>query len=299
MRARPVQSSSRTWRDEQGRPRVMRATSEVESRLRDLATGSDRVRELSPRPRPQPPAAQGQRLRQVAVAQPREGSPQPSRVSDRGVGMPCRRRSCSCRLHVQPESSVDVMGRRWRDQAYTASVLADALDGAGHRACRQGARALHVATRPRLLATVRRCTRTSPTIDPFADSRELAGSRVHRDRYRHGRTGGALLGLPAVTGAKMPWAHLGNVAHIPQPDDLPRFVASERGWDSLREYQGRIDEWFVDQYVAQSWEGLVLDPPRVPAVLEPREHPQDRGCLCRRRRPAPNRRGGAMSTGPG
>lgn len=77
-----------------------------------------------------------------------------------------------------------------------------------------------------------------------------------------------LLGLPVVTGAEMPWSGLGNVARLDSPDDLTQFVA-DRGWESLRADQASIDDWFVHDYVRNSWEGLVLDPPRVPAVLEP------------------------------
>ncbi|MEO7449014.1 MAG: hypothetical protein ABI336_12145, partial [Humibacillus sp.] len=42
-----------------------------------------------------------------------------------------------------------------------------------------------------------------------------------------------------------------------------------RGWEALRAEQAAIDDWFVQHYVRNSWEGLVFDPPRVPAVLEP------------------------------
>ncbi len=66
----------------------------------------------------------------------------------------------------------------------------------------------------------------------------------------------------------MPWSGLGNVARLACPDDLTPFV-EQRGWESLRADQASIDEWFVHDYVRNSWEGLVLDPPRVPAVLEP------------------------------
>jgi hypothetical protein len=77
-----------------------------------------------------------------------------------------------------------------------------------------------------------------------------------------------LLGLPVVTGAPMPWSQLDNVALLESPDDLPDFVA-RRGWEDLHGEQSRIDAWFAHEYVRNSWEGLVLDPPRVPAVLEP------------------------------
>ena len=43
------------------------------------------------------------------------------------AGIRCRNASSSFPLQVQPESSADVMGQEWRDQAYTARVLADAL----------------------------------------------------------------------------------------------------------------------------------------------------------------------------
>jgi hypothetical protein len=107
-------------------------------------------------------------------------------------------------------------------------------------------------------------------LDPFADSRTLARDAVFTVTAT-GTVGleSALQGLPVVSGAKMPWTALGNVAHVPEPDDLPAFVA-DRGWEALKESADQIDEWFVRDYVRHSWEGLVLDPPRVPAVLEPR-----------------------------
>jgi hypothetical protein len=77
-----------------------------------------------------------------------------------------------------------------------------------------------------------------------------------------------LLGLPVVAGAPMPWSARANVARLERPDDLPDFLA-RRGWEDLHEDQSRIDSWFAHHYVRNSWEGLVLDPPRVPAVLEP------------------------------
>ncbi|NUR16938.1 MAG: hypothetical protein HOQ13_11600, partial [Dermatophilaceae bacterium] len=107
------------------------------------------------------------------------------------------------------------------------------------------------------------------TIDPFADSRELMKEAVFTVTAT-GTVGleAGLLGLPVVTGADMPWSGLGNIARLNSPDDLTQFVA-DRGWESLRADQADIDDWFVGDYVRNSWEGLVLDPPRVPAVLEP------------------------------
>jgi hypothetical protein len=76
----------------------------------------------------------------------------------------------------------------------------------------------------------------------------------------------ALLGLPVVTGAPMPWSELGSVAHLTDPDELPGFI-ERRGWEELHEDRASIDEWFAHRYVRNSWPGLVLDPPRVPEVL--------------------------------
>ncbi len=171
-------------------------------------------------------------------------------------------------LQVQPESSADVMGQEWRDQAYTARVLADALAPLG----------IGVAVKEHAHFMWRRDPDYWPqfdvhpgiaTIDPFADSRELMKEAVFTVTAT-GTVGleAGLLGLPVVSGARMPWSGLGNVATLPTPDDLTDFVA-RRGWESLRESRSRIDEWFVHDYVRNSWEGLVLDPPRVPAVLEP------------------------------
>ena len=96
----------------------------------------------------------------------------------------------------------------------------------------------------------------------------------------------------------MPWSGLGNVARLACPDDLTAFV-EQRGWESLHADQASIDEWFVHDYVRNSWEGLVLDPPRVPAVLEPDNIRKVGGALAeaaaslghRRRRRRPPARG--------
>ncbi|WP_242652746.1 hypothetical protein [Intrasporangium flavum] len=171
-------------------------------------------------------------------------------------------------LQVQPESSADVMGQEWRDQAYTARVLADALAPLG----------IGVAVKEHAHFMWRRDPDYWPqfdahpniaTIDPFADSRDLMKRAVFTTTAT-GTVGleAGLLGLPVVSGARMPWSALGNVATLASPDDLTQFVA-DRGWESLRADEKDIDAWFAHEYVRNSWEGLVLDPPRVPAVLEP------------------------------
>jgi len=171
-------------------------------------------------------------------------------------------------LHVQPESTVDVMGGDWRDQPYTARVLADALAPLGIRlAVKEHANFMWrrdpdfwhpLESHPNIAA-----------IDPHLDSR-----LVMRDAtFTVTATGtvgleAGLLGLPVATGAPMPWAELGNVAVGPRPDDLTDFVA-RCGWEDLHEDRAVIDEWFAEHYVRHSWKGSVLDPPRHPAVLEP------------------------------
>ncbi len=108
------------------------------------------------------------------------------------------------------------------------------------------------------------------TIDPFADSRELMQQAVFTVTAT-GTVGleAGLLGLPVVTGAEMPWSGLGNVAAA-RHARRPRRVRRRRAAGSrCAPTQAEIDEWFVHSYVRNSWEGLVLDPPRVPAVLEP------------------------------
>jgi len=171
-------------------------------------------------------------------------------------------------LHVQPESTVDVMGGDWRDQPYTARVLADALAPLGITlAVKEHANFMWrrdpdfwhpLESHPNIAA-----------IDPHLDSR-----LVMRDAtFTVTATGtvgleAGLLGLPVATGAPMPWAELGNVAVVPRPDDLTDFVA-RCGWEDLHEDRAVIDEWFAEHYVRHSWKGSVLDPPRHPAVLEP------------------------------
>ena len=171
-------------------------------------------------------------------------------------------------LHVQPESSADVMGQEWRDQAYTARVLADALAPLD----------IAVAVKEHANFIWRRDPDYWPpfdvhpniaTIDPHSDSRELMQQAVFTVTAT-GTVGleAGLAGLPVVTGARMPWSSLANVAHLTVPDDLTAFVA-DRGWESLRADRTAIDEWFVHDYVRHSWKGVVIDPPRAPHVLEP------------------------------
>ncbi|OFE14568.1 hypothetical protein BA895_09415 [Humibacillus sp. DSM 29435] len=171
-------------------------------------------------------------------------------------------------LHVQPESSADVMGQEWRDQAYTARVLADALAPLD----------IAVAVKEHANFIWRRDPDYWPpfdahpniaAIDPHSDSRELMQHAVFTVTAT-GTVGleAGLAGLPVVTGARMPWSSLANVAHLSVPDDLTAFVA-DRGWESLRADRSAIEEWFVHDYVRHSWEGVVIDPPRAPHVLEP------------------------------
>jgi hypothetical protein len=179
-------------------------------------------------------------------------------VPDRYVFMP---------LHVQPESSVDVMGQDWRDQPYTARVLADALVGTG----------IMLAVKEHAHFIWRRDPDFWPPFDshpniavvsPFSDSAALAaGSEFTLTATGTVGLESGLRGQAVVSGAAMPWTALGNVAHLARPDDLPDFVAA-RGWEQLRESQGRIDEWFVRDYARHSWPGVVLDPPRFPEVLD-------------------------------
>lgn len=171
-------------------------------------------------------------------------------------------------LHVQPESSADVMGQHWRDQAYTARVLADALEPLD----------IPVAVKEHANFIWRRDPDYWPqfdahpsiaAVDPFADSRELMRQAVFTVTAT-GTVGleAALLGLPVVVGARMPWSGLASVAHLAEPDDLTAFVG-DRGWESLRPDRAATEDWFVNHYVRHSWEGLVIDPPRAPSVLEP------------------------------
>lgn len=255
-----------TWRSEQGRPVGFARNLKVESGQEIWRLATDRIREFSldrgqnlQLPRPSDYARLPWLNPVKARLNLREYRTRSwDAVPERFVFMP---------LHVQPESSVDVMGQEWRDQAYTAKVLADALAPLG----------IGVAVKEHAHFMWRRDTDYWPqfdvhpniaTIDPFADSRALMREAVFTVTAT-GTVGleAGLLGLPVVSGAKMPWTALGNVEHLSRPDDLPRFV-EERGWEALHEEQSRIDAWFVHEYVRNSWEGLVLDPPRVPAVLE-------------------------------
>ncbi|EWT01123.1 hypothetical protein N865_11375 [Intrasporangium oryzae NRRL B-24470] len=256
-----------SWRAEHGRPMGFARNLKVESGQEIWRLASDRIKEFAvdrggnlqlPRPSDYArlpwlnPVKARLNLREY---QSRRWDPLPEKF----VFLP---------LQVQPESSADVMGQDWRDQAYTARVLADALAPLG----------IGVAVKEHAHFMWRRDPDYWPqfdvhpgiaTVDPFADSRELMKQAVFTVTAT-GTVGleAGLLGLPVVTGARMPWSGLGNVEHLATPDDLTDFVA-RRGWESLREDQARIDEWFVHDYVRNSWEGLVLDPPRVPAVLEP------------------------------
>jgi hypothetical protein len=256
-----------SWRAEQGRPMGYARNLKVESGEEIWRLATDRVREFAldrganlqlPKPTDYArlpwlnPVKARLNLREYRT---RRWDPLPERF----VFLP---------LQVQPESSIDVMGQGWRDQAYTARVLADALAPLG----------IGVAVKEHAHFMWRRDPDYWPqfdlhpniaTVDPFADSRELMRQAVFTVTAT-GTVGleAGLLGLPVVTGAPMPWSALENVALLDSPDDLSDFV-ERRGWEDLHEDQSRIDAWFAHEYVRNSWEGLVLDPPRVPAVLEP------------------------------
>jgi hypothetical protein len=256
-----------SWRAEQGRPMGYARNLKVESGEEIWRLATDRIREFAldrganlqlPRPTDYArlpwlnPVKARLNLREYRT---RRWDPLPERF----VFLP---------LQVQPESSIDVMGQGWRDQAYTARVLADALAPLG----------IGVAVKEHAHFMWRRDPDYWPqfdlhpniaTVDPFADSRELMRQAVFTVTAT-GTVGleAGLLGLPVVTGAPMPWSALDNVALLDSPDDLPDFI-ERRGWEDLHKDQSRIDAWFAHEYVRNSWEGLVLDPPRVPAVLEP------------------------------
>ena len=108
------------------------------------------------------------------------------------------------------------------------------------------------------------------TIDPFADSRELMQQAVFTVTAT-GTVGleAGLLGLPVVTGAEMPWSGLGNVRRLDTPDDLTDVRRRPRLGGAAGRRRPRSTSGSSTAYVRNSWEGLVLDPPRVPAVLEP------------------------------
>lgn len=256
-----------TWRAEQGRPMGYARNLQVESGQEIWRLASDRVREFA--------VDRGRNLQLPRVADyPRLPwlNPVKARLNLREYRTrrwdPLPEKFVFFPLQVQPESSVDVMGQEWRDQAYTARVLADALAPLG----------IGVAVKEHAHFMWRRDPDYWPqfdahpniaTIDPFADSRELMRDAVFTVTAT-GTVGleAGLMGLPVVTGAEMPWSGLGNVRHLGVPDDLTAFVEG-REWKSLTATQREIDDWFVHGYVRNSWQGLVLDPPRVPAVLEP------------------------------
>ena len=255
------------WRDRPKRAFDSSSTLSVEGPRELYRLASDRVRELSvdkgrnlqlPRPTDYArlawlnPVKARLNLRQHAQ---RTWDPVPERY----VFMP---------LHVQPESSVDVMGQEWRDQPYTARVLADALAEHG----------ITLAVKEHAHFMWRRDPDFWPpfdahpnivAVDPTADSAQLAAGA----EFTVTATGTVglecgLRGQRVVSGAPMPWTELGNVGLVPDPNDLPAFV-HERRWLELHEDPARIDEWFVHDYARHSWPGIVLDPPRFPEVLEP------------------------------
>jgi hypothetical protein len=257
----------RSWRDRPNRAFDSAATLRVEGPRELLRLASDRVRELSlergrnlqlPRPLDYTrlawlnPAKARLNMRSHAR---RQWDPVPARY----VFMP---------LHVQPESSVDVMGQEWRDQPYTARVLADALAEHGIRlVVKEHA---HFAWRrdpdfwppfdqhPNIVS-----------VDPGSDSGALAAGA----EFTVTATGTVglecgLRGQRVVSGAAMPWTVLGNVAQLDHPDDLVEFV-HDRRWLDLHESSERIEHWFAHDYARHSWPGVVLDPPRFPEVLAP------------------------------
>jgi hypothetical protein len=170
-------------------------------------------------------------------------------------------------LHVQPESSVDVWAPPWRDQSYAACRMADALATQGV-ALVVKEHAHFMWRRDPDFWTDIDAHPNIVTLDPHADSREVSQGAV----FSFTATGtvgleGALQGLRVVSGARMPWTVLGNVAHVPTPDAVAPFVA-RRGWEDLREDPDRITQWYADEYLPHSWPGVALDPPRAPQVLE-------------------------------
>ncbi|HEU5241861.1 MAG TPA: hypothetical protein VFU25_07605, partial [Ornithinibacter sp.] len=159
------------WREEHGRPMGYARNLQVESGQEIWRLASDRIKEFAvdrganlqlPRPSDYArlpwlnPVKARMNLREYRT---RRWDPLPEQF----VFLP---------LQVQPESSADVMGQEWRDQAYTARVLADALAPFD----------IGVAVKEHAHFMWRRDPDYWPqfdvhpniaTIDPFADSREL------------------------------------------------------------------------------------------------------------------------------
>ncbi|MCG7323091.1 hypothetical protein [Arsenicicoccus bolidensis] len=255
------------WRDRQDRPTGFAQNAKVESNAEIWRLAKDRVKEFA--------VDRGSNLQLPRVSDyPRLPwlNPIRSRVNLRSyqgrAWDPLPQRYVFMPLHVQPESSVDVHGRLWRDQTNTARILADALAPLG----------IGLAVKEHAHFMWRRDPSFWPPfdahpniarVDPFADSRAMARDAVFTVTAT-GTVGleNSLNGLPVVTGAAMPWSRLPNVAHVPDPEDLAAFVA-ERRWEGLRADRETVDHWFVHDYVRHSWKGLVLDPPRAPEVLEP------------------------------
>ena len=174
------------------------------------------------------------------------------------------------------------MGQEWRDQAYTARVLADALAPLD----------IGVAVKEHAHFMWRRDPDYWPqfdahpniaTIDPFADSRELMKQAVFTVTAT-GTVGleAGLLGLPVVTGAEMPWSDLGNVAHLACPDDLTLLrraarlgVAARRPGEHRRVVRARLRAQLVG--------GARARPAAGAGRARARQHPQG-GCCPRRGR---------------
>ena len=257
----------RTWRDRPNRAFDSAATLRVEGPRELFRLASDRVRELA--------VERGHNLqlpRPVDYARLAWLNPLQARLNLRSHARrtwdPVPERYVFMPLHVQPESSVDVMGQEWRDQPYTARVLADALAEHGIRlAVKEHA---HFAWRrdPDFWPPFDAHPNIA-SVDPTSDSGALAAGA----EFTVTATGTVglecgLRGQRVVSGAPMPWTELGNVAQLDHPDDLTEFVA-RRAWEDLEADPERIEHWFAHEYARHSWPGVVLDPPRFPEVLEP------------------------------
>ncbi len=171
-------------------------------------------------------------------------------------------------FHVQPESTVDVQAPEWRDQAHAALHMADALARRGVTLVVKEHSNFIWRRDPSFWVGLDAHPNVVP-VDPTSNTAELMADALWT--FTPTGTAGleaALRGLRVVMGAPMSWTALPNVAHAGDPVALDAFIDAA-GWETLRADPAETERWFRDVYLANSWPGVALDPPRFPAVMEP------------------------------
>ena len=166
-------------------------------------------------------------------------------------------------LHVQPEATVDNFAGGWRDQVETCNTLAAEL--------REHGVSLVVKDHPNFLWN--RPPAFHAAFGPevaLVDPALATGELIKRAETTFTVSGTVSLecglqGRPAVLVAPLPWSELPTVRVAPSRAQLTQVLLESA---RLTPDPDAVQRWY-ERYWANTWPGLILDPTKVPGILDP------------------------------